>query len=212
MSLIFADALRNEATNYILAIPLIFAYFLYRKRKMLRRVAFSEPSSKPKNVRYLSELTGLLLCVMAVILHWYVSYTFTPMEYLSIRRCCERGFFHSLPGSPDSAAVTLLYGIGSTLFVMSSEAANASMRLFGIPSTISGAYGNPTVIMTRPDRTTIGFTLDISCSGIYPLMDFVVFAFLTACITRDKTWKKVSMFVLGLPLINLLEGKTLTRR
>ena len=196
LSLIFADALQNEATNYILAIPFIFAYFLYRKRKMLRTVAFSEPSNKLKNARYLSELAGLLLCAMAIILYWYGSYTFTPLEYhamtlpmfaaglvlvlFNVQMLREMVFpliFLVLLTPPPS---TILYGIGSTLSVMASEAANASMRLFGIPSTISGEYGNPTVIITRPDRTTMGFTLDISCSGIYPLMGFVVFAFLTS--------------------------------
>lgn len=33
LNIIFNDALQNEATSQVLAIPLLFAYLLYRKRK-----------------------------------------------------------------------------------------------------------------------------------------------------------------------------------
>ena len=36
LSMAFRDALYNESTSYILLVPLIFAYLIYRKRKMLR--------------------------------------------------------------------------------------------------------------------------------------------------------------------------------
>jgi len=33
LTIIFSDALQSEITNYILAIPIIFTYLIYRKRK-----------------------------------------------------------------------------------------------------------------------------------------------------------------------------------
>ena len=64
----------------------------------------------------------------------------------------------------------LLYNLGTTLSTISAEASNAIMQTIGIASTITGEYGNPTIILTRPDETTMPFTVDIACSGIYSLL------------------------------------------
>jgi hypothetical protein len=42
------DALQSEITNYMLAIPFIFTYLIYRKRKMLRAVIPLENQNQPK--------------------------------------------------------------------------------------------------------------------------------------------------------------------
>jgi exosortase len=218
--LIFTDALQNEATNYVLVIPFIFAYFLYRKRKMLRTVASIEPSKQSCGMKGFSEVAGLFLCTASVVLYWYGSYTFTPLEYhvltlplftaglvlalfnmQTLREMIFPVVFLIFLTPPPS---TILYGTGSTLSAMAAEVSNALVAAVGIPSRISSQYGNPTIIITRPDATTMGFTLDIACSGAYQLIGFVVFAFLTAYIIRDRTWKKASIFLLGLPLIYLL--------
>lgn len=218
--LIFADALQSEATNYVLVIPFIFAYFLFRKRKMLRTAASAEPSTQSCGMRGFSEVAGLLLLTASVVLYWYGSYTFTPLEYhvltlplftaglvlalFNVQTLREMVFpivFLVLLIPPPS---TILYGTGSALSVMAAEVSNALVAALGIPSRISSQSGNPTIIITRPDATTMGFTLDVACSGVYLLIGFVVFAFLTAYIIRDKTWKKASIFLLGLPLMYLL--------
>jgi len=36
LTTIFNDALKNEATNCVLALPFIFAYLIYRKKEMLK--------------------------------------------------------------------------------------------------------------------------------------------------------------------------------
>jgi exosortase/archaeosortase family protein len=73
-----------------------------------------------------------------------------------------------------------------------------------VPATLSSEYGNPTIVIARPDQTTIGFTVDIACSGIYSLIGFFIFAAFVAYIIRDRTWKKVAIFMLGLPLVYVL--------
>jgi exosortase len=105
-------------------------------------------------------------------------------------------FLAPLPGE-------VLYGLGSTLAVVGSEASNAIVNAMGIPSAISSQYGNPAIIITRADQTTVGFTVDIACSGIYSLLGFLVFAALVAYVTRDKLWKKAALFFLGVPIIYL---------
>ncbi len=59
-----------------------------------------------------------------------------------------------------------------------------------VNSVVSIGPINPTIIVTRPDKSILGFSLDTACSGVYPLIAFVMFAFFTAYIIRKKPWKK----------------------
>jgi len=220
LTIIMNDALQSEITNYMLAIPLIFAYLIYRKRKMLRAVIPIESQNQPKETKYLPTISGILLCTAAITFYWYGSYTFTPLEHhmatlpifvagltlilfnpQTLRQAAfPIAFLFFLTPPP----AEILYALGSTLSVISSEASHTIVKALGIPSTLSSEYGNPTITITRPDGSTIPFAIDIACSGIYSLIGFLIFAAFIAYITRDKTWKKAATFLIGLPLIYAL--------
>ena len=226
LSIIFNDALENQATSHVLAIPILFIYLVYRKRKMLRASIPLKTTNQLKETKYLATISGLLLSTAAVMLYWYGSYTFTPLEYhiltlpifaaglmlilfnpQTLRQLAFPIIFLTFLTPPPSE---ILYGLGSTLSVISSEASHTIVSALGVPSTISSQYGNPTIIITRPDQTTVGFTVDIACSGIYSLIGFLIFAAFIAYIIRDKTWKKAATLLLGLPLIYLLNITRIT--
>jgi exosortase/archaeosortase family protein len=94
--------------------------------------------------------------------------------------------------------------LGSTLSIISTNATHAILNLFGLAAEISTAYGNPTIIITQPNGTPLSFTVDIACSGIYSLIGFLIFATFIAYIARANAWKKPTIFLIGLPLIYLL--------
>jgi len=226
LNMILNDALQNESTNYVLIIPFIFAYFVYRKRKMLRAVVQLEAENPLKNTNHLAMTGGALTCATAVIIYWYGSYTFTPLEYhLSTLPIFAAGlalalfnlqtlrqlafpiaFLFFLTPIPEQT----LYSVGSTLSITSSEISNTIVNALGVQSTISRNNLNPTIIITRPDKSLLGFTLGTACSGIYLLMGFLIFAVFTAYIIRDKPWKKAAIFLIGLPLIYLLNVLLIT--
>ena len=226
LSMIFNDALQNEATSHILIIPILFAYLVYRKRRMLRASIPFELGDRTSQTKHVATTSGLLVTATAVILYWWGSYTFTPLEYhlltlplftaglvltvfnpQTLRQLAFPIFFLIFLTPPPNQ---VLYGLGSTLSVIGSEAASAIVNVLGIPSAISSEYGNPTIIITRLDHTTLGFTVDIACSGIYSLIGFLVFAAFIAYIIRDKLWKKTTIFLLGLPLIYLFNIARIT--
>ncbi len=217
LNIVFNDALQDEATSHLLAIPIVFAYFVYRKRKMIRGVTLFGEANQPNRVKHFAAIGGLLMVATAIILYWYGSYTFTPLEYhllmlplftaglvlavfnpQTLRQLAFPIFFFVFLTPPPNE---ILYGLGSTLSVIGSEVSCAIANALGVPSVISSEYGNPTIIITRLDKTTIGFTVDIACSGIYSLIGFLVFAAFLAYIVRDKTWKKIATFLIGLPLL-----------
>jgi exosortase/archaeosortase family protein len=94
--------------------------------------------------------------------------------------------------------------------VISSEASNTLVNLLGVSSEISSEYGNPTIFITRPDGTRMGFAIDIACSGIYSLIGFLIFAVFVAYVTRGRIWKRLAVFLLGLPLIYLINITRIT--
>lgn len=217
--LIFTDALQNEMTSYIFVIPFIFTYLVYRKRKMLRTVISPNVEPQSKNIRYLGPAAGMTLAATAMLLYWYGSQTFTPLEYhmfvlplftaglCLILFSCETlkqlafpiAFLFFLVPPPSEA----LYAAGSSLQILSAEASNAIANLFHIPSMLTAEYGNPLITITRADGSTIPFSVDIACSGIYSLIGSVVFAAFVAYITRDRLWKKTAIIMVGIPIIYL---------
>ena len=220
LAMVANDALQTQFMSYILAIPFLFAYLIYRKRKMLRAVIPLENQSQTKEARYLLSTVEILLVIIAIVLYWHFSYTFQPLEYhmlalpifvagllliffnpQTLRQLAFAIAFLIFLVPPPSE---ILYGVGANLSVVSSEASNAIVNAFGIPSSITTKYGNPSIIITRPDGTTLPFTVDIACSGIYSLIGFLVFVVLVAYIIRDKLWKRLSLLALGIPLIYLL--------
>jgi len=220
LAIIFNDALQSETTSHILAIPLIFTYLIYRKRKMLTAVTPLEAQNQPKEMKHLPTIAGILLFATAILLYWYGSYTFTPLEYhiavlpifaagltiilfnaQTLRQLAFPIAFLIFLTPPPSE---ILYALGGTLSIISSEASNTIINALGVPSTLSSEYGNPTILITRPNGATMSFAVDIACSGIYSIIGFLIFAVFIAYIIRDKPWKKLTLFLVGLPLIYLL--------
>jgi len=226
LTIIFNDALQAEATSHILAIPLLFVYLIYRKRAMLRTAISLESKNQPKNTRHLPTTAGILLSITAILLYWHGSYTFIPLEYHMLALPIFVGGLTMILFNPQTLRQLafpiallifltpppseILYALGSTLSVMSSEASYTIVHLLGIPSTLTNEYGTPTIQITRPGGAPISFAVDIACSGIYSLIGFVVFAVFIAYIIRDKPWKKIAIFLLGFLLVCLLNITRIT--
>ena len=216
---VFTDALSNEASSYVLIIPFLLLYVVYRKRKMLR-ASISEETQNRFGRKYLTSLTGMLLCVSAVFFYWYGSTTFTPVQYHIITlpvflaglililfntqtlRQAIFPVFLLLFLIPVPADV--LNTAGSALSVYASQASNFLVNLVGIQSTMSSSYGTPTITITRPDGSAFPFYVDVACSGVYSLVAYVLFATFISFIVRDKLWKKIVIFAVGLPLVYAL--------
>ncbi|MGB9841312.1 MAG: exosortase/archaeosortase family protein [Candidatus Bathyarchaeales archaeon] len=220
LAIIFSDAFKSEAASYMLAIPFILAYLLYRKRGILTATLSLNNKDHTKIQRTLQPVAGILLVATAILLYWHGSYTFTPIEYhllalpifvagtvlllfnaKALRQLAfPIAFLFFLVPPPTE----ILYTVGGTLSAFSAQASATIASLTGIPTSLVAEYGNPLIQITRPDGTILNFTVDIACSGIYSLLSFLIFALLVAYIIRDKPWKKIALILTGIPLIYLL--------
>ncbi len=197
------DALQTDYMSYILVIPFLFTYLLYRKRKMLRAAITAEKENYTENTRHLGMLGGILLSATAVILYWYGSYTFTPLEYhvltlpifaagltlilfnpQTLRQAAfPTAFLVFLAPLPSQ----IIYNLGSTLSIVSSEASNGIVNLLGIHSTLSSISGTPAITITQANGTILPpFAVDIACSGIYSLIGLLVFAAFVAFVVSAR--------------------------
>lgn len=219
-TLILNDALRTEFISHILAVPFLLAYLIYRKRKMLRAVISLENQDKPRKTRHLSTIAGITLSTTAILVYWYGSYTFTPIEYHMLALPIFTAGLTLILFNPQTlrqlafpiASLIFLtpppsetvYSLGSNLSTISSEASHAIVSLLGIPSNLTSEYNNPIIQITRPNGDTMSFVVDIACSGIYSLIGFLIFAVFITYIIRDKPWKKLILFLIGFSLIYIL--------
>jgi exosortase len=199
---------------------------LYRKRAMVR-ATFSEPTRQGSFVQQnFSLLCGVLLCTAAIFVYWFGSNTFTPMEYhmatlpfftaglvlvfFSGQTLRQVWFPIAFLAFLTPPPIETLYSVGSWLSDLSAHAANALANFLGIDSTILVQFGNPLIVLTRPDLSVMNLSIDVACSGVYSLIGFALFAVFMAYITRGKLWKKVAVLGLGVPLLICLNIIRLT--
>lgn len=219
LSFLFADALQYEGYSYILLIPALITYLLYRKRHMFTAAVLHEDNHS-ESTRHLPTLTGFLLCLTALIIYVFGSQTFSPLQYhlislpifaagltliffnlITLRQAIFPILFLTFLTPPPEV---ILNNVGSLLSVGSTEAANTIANFLGIESWISLVSGTPAINLIRPDSQPLLLIVDIACSGIYSLVGFVIFASFLAYIVRDKIWKKIAIVVIGFPLIYFL--------
>jgi exosortase/archaeosortase family protein len=219
LSLIFADALQYEASSHVLILPVLIAYLIYRKRKVI--IANIQNDEIVIHQKKLFNITaGFLLCLIASMIYVYGSQTFTPSEYhiltlpifvsglilimfnpKTLREMIVPVGFAVFFVPPPSV---ILNNLGFVLSVGSSGIANALVNVLGIKSWISIETGTPIINVIAPGNQPISFAIDVACSGIYSLIAFLVFSVFVAYIVRDKIWKKITVFLIGFPIIYAL--------
>jgi exosortase len=220
LTIVANDALQSEFMSHILAIPFLFGYLIFRKRKMIRAsISYSSSSLHAHALPY-EEITGTLLFLIAFLIYSYGSYTFTPLEFhmLALPIFVTAGimilfttrtlrqlifpicFLFFLVPPP----VEIIYTMGSSLSVISTQAACTILNSLGLAAKISTVYENPVITIIQPSGTTLSFAVDIACSGIYSLIGFLIFATFITYIARAEVWKKPAIFIIGLPLIYIL--------
>lgn len=221
LTILANEALQSEFMTHILAIPFLFAYLLYRKRKMLRAVIpFKTAETKSKATIFSSVTIGAILCLLAILTYWYGSYTFIPLEYHMASLVifivgCVLIMFNTLTfrvlAFPIAFLIFLMpppleivYALGSSLSTTSSQAAHTILKAIGLPVSLAEQYETPIIILERPSSAPLTFAVDIACSGIYSLIGFLIFAVFIAYISKGRAWKKAATFLIGFPVIYAL--------
>lgn len=220
LNLILSSALTNESMFHILAVPFLFVYMFYRKRAMIKATLNGKSGGPNFWAKNFALLCGVLICTVSILIYWFGSYTFTPIEYhMATLPLFTAGLILILFSSQTLKQIAfpilfliflapppteILYNLGSILSDVSAHTSSGIVNLVGITSTINTQYGNPMITLTRPDSTIMNFSVDIACSGVYSLIGFTLFAIFIAYITRGKLINKLALLIMGIPLIVVL--------
>lgn len=220
MEILANEVLRNEAFNYILLMPFFACFLFYMKRDMIMAALGLEKHRRKSGMQYLDELIGVILCLIAILIYWYGSYTFYPLEYhLFSLPIFIIGIMLIMFNSKVLIACLIptlflffiipppiegIYIIGGHMANFNTQASYTLLRGVGMPVSLSSAYGPPTINVTTTSGISTSFAIDVPCSGIYTLMAFTMFAVFLAFIASASVFKKLLLFALGLILFEIL--------
>jgi exosortase len=215
------EAWLSESFSHVLLLPFFAGFLIYLKKDALKAsLSIDTPKNKQFGLKYVNELAGLILLIISFLVYWYGSYTFYPLQIhvlslpiflmgLTLIILNSQAFLKlifpflfllflvPLP-------TTILSVVGGYLANFNTQASFSLLSAAGLPMTLSGDYGAPTVMMTTAAGQAVNFTVDIPCSGIYSLTAFAMFAAFLAFISYTKIWKKISVFILGFLVFTLL--------
>ncbi len=220
------EALHNEAASHIILVPFLVGFLLYKQRDLVKALQTLENSMKKTTFKYLDEVIGLALCLVAFLLYWYGSYTFYPLEYhllslpifvagiviilFSLRTVLVLAFpiLFLLFLIPPPAEI--MYIIGGAMGNFNTQASYTILHTLGLPVTLQSSYGPPTIAITSSTGQPLQFAIDLACSGIYSLIAFSMFATFLAYITVAPILKKAGIFALGFTVFAVINVARIT--
>jgi len=214
------EALTTEALSHVILIPFFLGFLLYQKKDMFTASLFLDKLHKKPKIKFVDELVGLSLCLIALLLYWYGSYTFYPLTYhLLSLPIFAAGVILILFNLKTLKTIIfplllllflvpipneIMYTAGGNLANVNTQTSYAVLKTLGLPVTLSTAYGAPTLTLTTSAGQPASFTVDLPCSGIYTLIAFTMFAFFLALTVSTSTVKKLLTFTFGFAIFEFL--------
>lgn len=207
------EALQNEALSHILILPFFAGILFYMKKDTVKASLDLDKYRKTTKTKYIDQLIGVAVILIALLIYWYGSHTFYALEYhifslpifiigttlilLNLRATLAlllpTLFLLFLVPIPTQA----LFSLGGTMANLNTQAAYALLKTFNIPVQISTAYGPPTLMLTASQAGPSSFTVDLPCSGIYSLIAFAMLAAFLILVAVDSPLKKLALVTIG---------------
>lgn len=216
LSLVFSKALVFSAgnlSNYVLLIPFIIAFLLYKSRRTLL-AAISISSNKFDKT---NTIVGITLIVLALFLYIIISltlyaeyrmYTILLFATGSILLLFNVKVFRSIliavlmlaylqppPGE-------LVADLAADLSWISASITEVLLKNV-IPISLEISYGAPALVINK-DNTNIPFYVGEPSSGVYSILGLSLFGLFVSSLVNGAIWKKLSIFVIGFPLFFIL--------
>jgi exosortase/archaeosortase family protein len=208
------EAIRSELTSYMLAIPFLLAYLIYRKRKVL---SAAMNFTKQKGTLELDpdEIVGFALCLSSVLLYVYGSFSFFVLQWhmlslpLFVSGCILLLFNGKVFRESLFSIFFLLLFIPLPLDILNKIGTEISFSTLMISYNILKVFISPInldltnalISVQNPAGEPISFMVDVPCGGFYSILGFVIFAIFAAYITYGSIRKKAALFSLGFLLI-----------
>jgi len=215
LTILWDDALNNEMASYILALPFLIIYMIYKKRNIIKAQLTLEIEDPEKKIT--KDTIGVSLCLSALMLYVYGSFTFNTLLYHLISLTIfTTGCAVLLTGIqnlknlafPLSFLLLLIipyreeaYQASAQLSTLTTTITYNILKTLNYPVTLSSTYEAPSILIQTPTGRQIPFIIDIPCAGAYSLIGFLVFALFFAYISQGTPPKKLAWLTTGFLLI-----------
>ena len=222
LTLIFGNALEfntGNITNYVITIPFLSAFILYRKRNILKATAMLSKGSNSSRIR-LDDVLGITLCAIAIIFYIASTSTLYALEYhilsLPIFLSGSTMLVFNLATLRHSIVAIMLTfylqpppgqlvsELAADLSWTSAVIVQGLLGSLGLPISIDSSLGAPALVIEGSDGTKTPFFVGEPSSGVFSTLGLSLFAVFVAYIIRGPTWKRLVLFVSGFPLFYLL--------
>ncbi len=217
LNVVFIEAINNEYSTHVILLPLMITYMLYQKKKVFTQIiSLHDNDTRPKN-SFLSNLVGFTLCIISLFIKFFGMQNFqtTAIIMLSIpiflcgvtillfNYDILKIFFipicfilYLIP-----PPVEFIQIVGTNLSNTSSHIAYVISKYFINDLEISTPYGIPYITVLSKSGEYINFVIDISCSGIYSLIGYILFLTFFIYILKTGIIFKFFMAIFGIPLM-----------
>jgi len=226
LDLVFREAFVNDFMNYTLIIPVVFGYIVYRKRHMLKAVTPRTDDEQEEHVWTSHIITGTWLLAISFLIYLLGSQTSYALEYhlLSMPLFAAGGI--ALVFNLQTLR-TLLFPVGLLFFIqpyfvqlvnpfwsdlswISSTTAYNILAAVNIPARFTTVLEVPTIEITTTSGEILPFTVGVASSGLNSMVGFTVFSIIVIYILREPVWKRITLMLLGYPLLLLLNTLRIT--
>jgi exosortase len=217
LQIIINEGLVSEGYSYVLLLPPVVAYLLYRKKAVLGAI-----QSLPGRRRFgdLWTVVGLSMLLGTFVVYFYASATTYSLEWrLFMLPFFASGVVLALFGfkfwrviaipiiflfffEPYFIEITIPYW--SLLANISAIGAHSFMSLLGYHTQLSAGTDGPVITSVASNGAQYAFDIGVGSSGLQSLVGYTLFAVLVAYLFSGSLLKRVFLFALGYPLLVVL--------
>lgn len=214
MYLIGSEALASNYYNYVVLIPFLSGYLIYRKRKVLSAVLPLRDETR-FNINLAAGFGALVICI---VLYMYGALTSSPEDYHLISLQIFLGASFLLLFNRQTLKLLLVpillistalpsaieFGLSYwyQMAYLSAAPAVFLLKHVGLPVTfdVSNPVG-PSIELRTSNGDVLSFIVSVASSGIYSLIGATVFFAFVGYIAMGSVWKKIALFLSAYPLL-----------
>jgi exosortase len=206
---LFGEGLVAEGYSYVLLLPFVVAYLIYKKRTILDAMQ-STPETRGLGDAW--TLVGASLILTSFVVYYYSSFTFYAWEWRLLM----------LPAFV-SGAVLVIFGFRfwrviaiplamllffEPIFVLvtnpywevianvSAIGSHAILNLMGVANQLTTSFTGPVI-----ETANTAFDIGVGSSGLQSLVGYTLFAVFAVYILYGSIFRRLALFVLGYPLL-----------
>jgi exosortase/archaeosortase family protein len=208
------DALGSDYFNYVLVLPLLMFYLVYRKRKVLAAAFHLKDKGDAGRVNFAAGLSAL---AVSFIVYLYGSNTTFPLDYHLIALQIFLGatililfnrevlkwliFPIILISTALPSVVTFGLGFWLDMSWASTYTAYLGLKDMGLHASFLLTGNVPSITLVGTNGQPYTFVVGVASSGIYSVVGFTLFALFVAYIAKGSILRKLVLFAMAYPLL-----------